>query len=167
MIIVYNSKSGFSSLLADRLGEVLRLEVFDINELRDEYLACDMIFITHIHNDKIAKVNYLNKYDIKLLCVLGAHPYDDEYIKLLKEENNVDSFYYGESGISFRDTSYFDRVKLNFLKRKLKKKYKEGKLSNGEIIFLKKIENDDHRINYNMKFIINWYNEYYRNNQVV
>ena len=72
MLIVYESKTGFTKKYADMLAEKTKLKVFNVKELSKVNNDEEIIFLGWMKVGKIQGLNRVQKYKVKAVCGSGT-----------------------------------------------------------------------------------------------
>ncbi len=132
MIIVYESKTGFTKRYADMFAARTGLKVFRVNELsklkRDE----EIIFFGWMKIGKIQGLNKLRKYNVKAVCGSGtgqtAEP-DNETVIARNKIDGIPFFYLRGGCLPLKELKGMDKIMLSMFLNMLKsRKDKDEKL---------------------------------------
>lgn len=131
MIIVYESKTGFTKKYAEMLSEKTGLKVFPVKELaginRDE----EIIFLGWMKVGKIQGLDKLRKYNVKAVCGSGtgrtAEP-DEKTVIARNKIYNIPFFYLRGGCFPLKELKGFDKIMLSvFIKMLESSKDKDEK----------------------------------------
>jgi len=131
MVIVYESKTGFTKRYADMLSAKTGLKVFGIKELarvnRDE----EVIFLGWMKVGKIQGLDKLQKYNVKAVCGSGtgrtAEP-DTRTVIARNKIENIPFFYLRGGCLPLKELRGMDRILLfMFIKMLKSRKDKDEK----------------------------------------
>lgn len=135
-VVIYKSKTGFTKKYAQWIASELSADIFDVskintNKLRDYDVVIygGSLHAVGINGIQFIKQN-LDKLKNKKIIVFatGASPSRDEVIKKVKNKNFTPEqqenirFFYLRGGFDYSKLNLFDKLLMNFLKMKLKKK---------------------------------------------
>ncbi len=112
--IVYKSNTGHTMQYAKMLSEKLKIPYFTIDEAKNNLRRKDeIVYLGWVCATKICGLRKVeNKYSIKCCGAVGLFPSDENYIKNLKNANNLDKdLFYMQGGL--------DYTKLKGIKRKI------------------------------------------------
>lgn len=132
MIIVYESKTGFTKRYADMLSEKTRQKVFSVKELSKVNQDEEIIFLGWMKAGKIQGLDKLRKYNIKAVCASGtgrtAEPNDETVIASNKIEG-IQFFYLRGGCFPLKELKGMDKIMMSmFLKMLKSRKNKDEKL---------------------------------------
>ncbi len=132
MIIVYESKTGFTKRYADMLAAKTKQKVFHVKELAQVSPDEEIIFLGWIKVGKIQGLNKLRKYNIKAVCGSGtgrtAEPNTEEVLAR-NEIKNIPFFYLRGGCFPLKELKGMDKIMLSlFLKMLKRRKDKDEKL---------------------------------------
>jgi flavodoxin len=123
MVIVYESKTGFTKKYADMLSAKTRLQVFRIKELAKVSQDEDIIFLGWIKVGKIQGLNKLQKYNVKAVCGSGtgrtAEP-DTETVIARNKIEGIPFFYLRGGCFPLRELKGMDKIMLSMFVKMLK-----------------------------------------------
>lgn len=122
MIIVYESKTGFTKRYADMLGAKANLKVFSTKEIskvdRDE----EIIFLGWMKVGKVQGLDKLQKYNVKAVCGSGtgrtAEP-DTETVIARNKIENIPFFYLRGGCLPLKELKGMDKIMLSMFVRML------------------------------------------------
>lgn len=137
MVIVYESKTGFTKRYADMLAAKTGLKIFQAKELSRIDQKEEIIFLGWMKAGKIQGLDKLRKYNIKAVCCTGtgraAEPNDEAVMKRNKIEG-IPFFYLRGGCLPLREMKGMDKFMMSmFLKMIKSQKEKDEKLE--EAIF--------------------------------
>ena len=125
-VIIYKSKTGHTKRYAKILSEELDIPCYSYKEakVRDND---GVIFLSYIYASKIIGLSKaLNKYNVKAIIAVGALAYSNDYLKTLKDANNIDRpFFYLRGGIDYNKLNFFFRKFLPIIGKDIAKDDKE------------------------------------------
>lgn len=159
MVIVYESKTGFTKKYADMLAVKTQLKVFRVKELSKIKQDEEIIFLGWMKVGKIQGLEKLRKYSIKAICGSGtgrtAEP-DTETVIARNKIEGVPFFYLRGGCFPLKDLKGMDKIMLSMFVKMLKnRKEKDEKLEEAIAI----IENGfDGVKEENLKPILQWLN---------
>lgn len=132
MVIVYESKTGFTKRYADMLALKTKLKVFSVKEFLKTNQGEDIIFLGWMKAGRIQGLNKMRKYSIKAVCGSGtgrtAEPTTEEVIVRNKIEG-IPFFYLRGGCFPLKELKGMDKIMLSmFLKMLKKRKEKEERI---------------------------------------
>lgn len=159
MVIVYESKTGFTKKYADMLAVKTQLKVFPVKELSKVKQDEEIIFLGWMKVGKIQGLEKLRRYSIKAICGSGtgrtAEP-DTETVIARNKIEGVPFFYLRGGCFPLKDLKGMDKIMLSMFVKMLKnRKEKDEKLEEAIAI----IENGfDGVKEENLKPVLQWLN---------
>ena len=125
MIIVYESKTGFTKKYADMLSAKTGLKVYHVKELSQININEEIIFLGWMKIGKVQGLKKVRKYKLKAVCGSGtgrtAEP-DPETIITRNKLGNVPFFYLRGGCFPLRDLKGIDRMMMSMFVKTLKKR---------------------------------------------
>lgn len=123
MVIVYESKTGFTKKYAEILAKKTNLKVFRTNELSNVSKEEEIIFLGWMNAGRIQGLNKLRKHKIIAVCGSGtgrtAEPNVDTVIARNKIENTP--FFYLRGGcLPLKELKGMDKIMLSMFVKMLK-----------------------------------------------
>ena len=132
MIIVYESKTGFTKRYADILAARTGLKVFRVNELSKVKRNEDIIFLGWMKIGTIQGLNKLRKYNVKAVCGSGTGRTAEPDTQTVIARNKIEGipFFYLRGGcLPLKELKGMDKIMLSmFLKMLKSRKDKDEKL---------------------------------------
>ena len=123
MIIVYESKTGFTKRYADMLSAKTRLKVFCAKELSKVNRDEEIIFLGWMKVGKIQGLDKLRKYKVKAVCGSGtgrtAEP-DTETVIARNKLQGIPFFYLRGGCFPLREMKGMDKIMLSIFVKMLK-----------------------------------------------
>lgn len=131
MVIVYESKTGFTKRYADMLASKTGLKVLRVKELSKVNQSEEIIFLGWIKAGKIQGLDKLRKHNIKAVCGSGtgrtAEPSPERIIARNKIEG-IPFFYLRGGCLPLRELKGMDKIMMSMFSRMLKsRKDTDGK----------------------------------------
>lgn len=125
MVIVYESKTGFTKRYAEMLAAKLKLNVFSVKEISKVGQQEEIIFLGWMKAGKIQGFDRLQSYNVKVVCGSGtgrtAEPDDQTVIARNKIENRP--FFYLRGGcLPLKELKGMDKIMLSMFVKMLKKR---------------------------------------------
>jgi hypothetical protein len=124
MVIVYESKTGFTKRYADMLAAKTRLKVFRAKELQKVNQEEEIIYLGWMKVGKIQGLDKLRKYNVKAVCGSGtgrtAEPSPEEVIA----DNKIKGmpFFYLRGGcFPLKELKGMDKIMLSIFVKMLKR----------------------------------------------
>lgn len=149
MIIIYNSNAGHTKDYAEMIGKRLNIPYYSYKEIKNKYQDEEVIYMSWIFGGMIMNYNKIRKnYNIKTVIAVGATLSSDEYLKELKEKNNIDNLYYLRGGIEYS--------KLKGIKKKMIKMISNQAIKKGDEKALEIFDNTNHVEEKNIENIIKY-----------
>lgn len=132
MIILYESKTGFTKKYADMLAEKTGLKVFTVKELSKVNSDEEIIFLGWMKAGKIQGLDKLRKHNVKAVCTTGmgqtAEPSTEEVIARNKIEG-IPFFYLLGGCLPLKELKGMDKIMMSmFIKMLKSRKDKDEKL---------------------------------------
>lgn len=125
MVIVYESKTGFTKRYADMLAAKTRLKVFRVIELAKVNQDEEIIFLGWMKIGKIQGLDKLRKYNVKAICGSGtgriAEPNPEEVIARNKI-TGMPFFYVRGGCFPLKELKGIDRIMLTLFVKMLKRR---------------------------------------------
>ena len=125
MVIVYESKTGFTKRYADMLAAKTRLKVFSVKELSKVKQDEEIIFLGWMKVGKIQGLDKLRKYNVKAICGSGtgriAEPNPEEVIAR-NRITGIPFFYVRGGCFPLRELKSVDRIMLSLFVMMLKRR---------------------------------------------
>lgn len=132
MVIVYESKTGFTKKYADMLAEKARLRVFRVNELSEINQDEEIIFLGWMKVGKIQGLDKLRKNNVKAVCGSGTGRTAEPNTKAVLERNKIEGipFFYLRGGcFPLKELKGMDKIMLSlFVKMLNSRKGKDDKI---------------------------------------
>jgi hypothetical protein len=123
MIIVYQSKTGFTKKYADMLSEKSKLKVFPVREIAKIPQDEEIIFLGWMKIGKIQGLNKLRKYNVKAVCGSGtartAEP-DNETVIARNKIENIPFFYLRGGCFPLKELKGLDKIMMSMFIKMLK-----------------------------------------------
>lgn len=135
-IVIYKSKTGFVKKYAHWIAEELLADVFDVSKVNidmlksyDTVIYGGSLYAVGINGVKFI-TNNLNKLKDKKIVVFatGASPVREEVVNEVRDKNFTSEqqkyikFFYLRGGFDYSKLNLFDKLLMNLLKFKLKRK---------------------------------------------
>ncbi len=123
MIIVYESKTGFTKKYADMLAAKTKLDVFPINEISKISQDEEIIFLGWMKVGKIQGLKKLKKHNVKVVCGSGTGQTAEPDIETVIARNKIEDipFFYLRGGcLPLKKIKGMDRIMLSMFIRILK-----------------------------------------------
>ena len=132
MLIVYESKTGFTKRYAYMLAEKTRLKVLRVKELSKVNQDEEIIFLGWIKAGKIQGIDKLRKYNVKAVCGSGTGRTAEPNTEAVTEKNKIKGipFFYLRGGcFPLKELKGMDKIMMSmFLKMLKSRKDKDEKL---------------------------------------
>lgn len=123
MVIVYESKTGFTKRYADMLSAKTGLKVFRVKELASVNRDEEVVFLGWIKAGKIQGLNKSRKYYIKAVCGSGtarnAEP-DAQTVIARNKIENIPFFYLRGGCLPLKEVKGMDKILLSMFVKMLK-----------------------------------------------
>jgi len=116
MVIVYESKTGFTRRYADMLSEKTGIKAFSVKDISriDKYE--EIIFLGWMKVGRIQGLNKLREYNVKFVCATGtartAEP-DTETVMARNHIENIPFFYLRGGCLPLKELRGLDRIMLS------------------------------------------------------
>ncbi len=159
MIIIYESKTGFTKRYADMLAEKAGLKVFRVKELSKVSRGEEIIFLGWMKVGKIQGLDKLRKYNVKAVCGSGTGQTAEPSTEVVIARNRIESipFFYLRGGcFPLKELKGMDKIMLSMFVKMLKNR-KDKDEKNDEAIAI--IENGfDGVKEENLEPVLEWLN---------
>ena len=123
MVIVYESKTGFTKKYADMLGAKTRLEVFPTKEISKINQDNEVVFLGWIKAGKIQGLDKLRKCNVKAVCGSGtgrtAEP-DTETVIVRNKIEGIPFFYLRGGCFPVKKLKGMDKIMMSMFLKMLK-----------------------------------------------
>lgn len=130
MVIVYESKTGFTERYARMLSEKTGLKVFGVNEISKISLDEEIIFLGWIKAGRIQGLNKVRKYNLAAVCgsgtAKGPEP-DAEKMISANRINGIPFFYLRGGCLPLKEIKGMDRILLSLFVKILKSRRDKDK----------------------------------------
>lgn len=128
MIIVYESKTGFTKRYADMLASKTGLKAYRVNELSKVSQQEEIIFLGWMKVGKIQGLSKVLKYNICAACGSGtgrtAEP-DEETVIARNKIDNIPFFYLRGGCLPLKELKGMDKIMLSMFVKMLKSRKDE------------------------------------------
>ena len=132
MIIIYESKTGFTKKYADMLAEKTKLKVLQVKKISNVDKAEEIIFLGWMKAGKIQGLEKLRNYNVKAVCGSGTGRTAEPDAEAVIARNKIESipFFYLRGGcIPLKELKGMDKIIMSmFLKMLKSSKDKDEKL---------------------------------------
>jgi len=160
MIIIYESKTGFTKRYADMLAAKTGLKAFRVKELSKDNRDEEIIFLGWMKAGAIQGLDKLRKYNVKAVCGSGTGRTAEPDTETVIARNKIESmpFFYLRGGcFPLKELKGIDKIMLTmFLKMLKSRKEKDEKLNEAIAI----IENGfDGVKEANLEPVLSWLNK--------
>lgn len=100
MVIVFESKTGFTKKYAEMLAAKTGLKVFHVKELSKAHQKKEILFLGWMKAGKIQGLNRARKYDVKAVCGSGTARTAEPDSKTIIARNKIENvpFFYMRGG---------------------------------------------------------------------
>lgn len=125
MVIVYESKTGFTKRYAEMLSAKTNLKVFQIKELSKVDKDEDIVFLGWMKVGRIQGLNKLRKYNVKAICGSGTGRTAEPNIETIIARNKLEEipFFYLRGGcLPLKSLRGMDRMMMSMFLMTLKKR---------------------------------------------
>ncbi len=123
MVIVYESKTGFTKRYAEMLAAKTGLKVFHVKEISKISQDEEIIFLGWIKVGKIQGLNKVRKYNVKAVCGSGTGRTAEPDVETVVARNNIKGipFFYLRGGcLPLKKMKGMDRIMLSMFVKMLK-----------------------------------------------
>ena len=123
MVIVYESKTGFTKKYAEMLAAKTKLKVFHVKEISKFNKDEDIIFLGWIKVGKIQGLNKVRKYNIIAVCGSGTGRTAEPDVETVVARNKIEGipFFYLRGGcLPLKKIKSMDRIMLSMFVKILK-----------------------------------------------
>jgi len=160
MVIVYESKTGFTKRYAEMLAARTKLRVFQVKEFSKVHHEEEIIFLGWMKVGKVQGLDQLRHYNVKAVCGSGtgrtAEPSLEEVIARNKIEG-IPFFYLRGGCLPLKEMKGMDKIMLSmFVWMLRRRKDKDEKQEEAISIFKNGFDGVEER---NLKPILEWLNE--------
>ena len=125
MVIVYESKTGFTKRYADMLAAKARLKAFRVKELSKVKQDEEIIFFGWMRAGKIQGLQKLRKYNVKAVCGSGAartaEP-DNETVIARNKIEGITFFYLRGGCFPLKELKGMDKIMMSMFVKMLKRR---------------------------------------------
>lgn len=132
MVIVYESKTGFTKRYAEMLAEKTRMKVFWVKEISKVNQDEEIIFLGWMKAGKIQGLDKLRKHNVKVVCASGTGRTAEPNVETVIARNKIEGipFFYLRGGcFPLKKIKGMDKIMLSmFLKMLKSRKDKDEKL---------------------------------------
>ena len=132
MVIVYESKTGFTKKYADMLANKTNLKAYPVKEILKVRPEEDIIFLGWMKAGKIQGLSKIRKYNIKAVCGSGTGKTAEPSAEAIIARNKVEGipFFYLRGGcFPLKELKGMDRILMSMFLRMLKaRKVKEDSI---------------------------------------
>ncbi|ABN54337.1 MAG TPA: flavodoxin domain-containing protein [Hungateiclostridium thermocellum] len=133
MIIVYESKTGFTKKYADMLAEKTKLKAYRVKELPESVKDEEIIFLGWLKAGKIQGLGKARKYNVKAVCASGtartAEP-DEETVIARNKVKGIPFFYLRGGCLPLKELKGMDKILMSmFLKILKSRKEKDERIN--------------------------------------
>ncbi|MGI6403130.1 MAG: flavodoxin domain-containing protein [Oscillospiraceae bacterium] len=134
MVIVYESKTGFTKKYADLLAAKTGLKVFGVKDLATIGPDAEIIFLGWLKAGMIQGLKKVRKYNLKAVCASGTAPTAEPNAQTIMARNKIENipFFYVQGGcLPIKEIKGMDKIMLSIFVSMLKKrKVKDEKTRN-------------------------------------
>jgi hypothetical protein len=159
MVIVYESKTGFTKKYADMLAAKTSLKIFRVKELSKVNKNEEIIFLGWMKVGKIQGLKKLRKYNVKAVCGSGAGRTAEPNTDVVIARNKIEGlpFFYLRGGcFPLKELKGKDKIMLSmFLKMLKSRKDKDEKIEEAIAIIEYGFDGVKEE---NLKPVLNWLN---------
>ena len=131
MVIVYESKTGFTKRYADMLSAKSKLNVFAVKEFCKINQDEEIIFLGWMKVGKIQGLNKMRKYNVIAVCGSGTGRFAEPDTETVIKKNKIEGipFFYLRGGcFPLKELKGLDKIMLSmFIKMLKKRKCKDEK----------------------------------------
>ncbi|NMA65057.1 MAG: flavodoxin domain-containing protein [Clostridiaceae bacterium] len=123
MVIVYESKTGFTKKYADMLAEKTGLKAFPVKEIPKINMYEEIIFLGWMKVGKIQGLDKVRKYNVKAVCGSGTARIAEPSTKEVIARNNIKDlpFFYLQGGcLPLKQLKGIDKILLSMFVKILK-----------------------------------------------
>lgn len=123
MIIVYESKTGFTKRYAEMLAEKTGLKAYHIKELTGANKSDEILFLGWMKAGKVQGLNKLNKNQVKAVCASGIERAVKSSEDAAIARNKIEGlpFFYLRGGcLPLKDLKGMDKILMSMFVKMLK-----------------------------------------------
>ena len=123
MVIVYESKTGFTKRYAEILAAKAGLKVFHVKEISKIDQDEEIIFLGWMKVGKIQGLNKVRKYNVKAVCGSGTGRTAEPDVDTVVARNSIEGipFFYLRGGcLPLKEIKGMDRIMLSMFVKMLK-----------------------------------------------
>lgn len=159
MVIVYESKTGFTKRYAEMLAEKTGLKAYHIKELTGANKSDEILFLGWMKAGKVQGLNKLNKNQIKAVCASGTARAVEPSEEAVIARNKIEGlpFFYLRGGcLPLKDLKGMDKILMSMFVKMLKgRKEKDEELEES----IRNIENGFNGVREeNLDPVLQWLN---------
>ncbi|HEY8421105.1 MAG TPA: flavodoxin domain-containing protein [Thermoclostridium sp.] len=125
MVIVYESKTGFTKKYADMLAAKTGLKAFRVKDISKVSPDEEIIFLGWMKVGKIQGLDKIRKYNIAAVCGSGTGRTAEPDVETILARNNIKNipFFYLRGGcLPLKEIKGMDRILLSMFVRMLKRR---------------------------------------------
>lgn len=141
MVIVYESKTGFTKRYADMLGAKTNFKVYSVKEFSKVGQNEEILFLGWMKVGKIQGLNKLRNYSIKAVCGSGtgrtAEPSTEEVISRNKIEG-LPFFYLRGGCFPMKDLKGLDKIMMSMFVKMLKSSKDKDEKTEEAVVIIEK-----------------------------
>ena len=123
MVIIYESKTGFTKKYANMLATKTKLKVYSVKEISKVNKDEEIIFLGWMKAGKIQGLNKLRKYTLKAVCGSGTARTAEPSTEVVMARNKIEGipFFYLRGGcFPLKELKGMDKIMLKMFLRILK-----------------------------------------------
>lgn len=123
MVIVYESKTGFTKKYAYMLAAKTGLKVFRVNELSNVNPQEEIIFLGWIKAGKIQGINKIRNHNVIAVCGSGTGRNDENDTEAILQRNKIKDipYFYLQGGcLPLKESKGMDKILMSMFVKMLK-----------------------------------------------
>lgn len=140
MVIVYESKTGFTKKYADMLAAKTGLKAFRVKDISKVSPDEEIIFLGWMKVGKIQGLDKIRKYNIAAVCGSGTGRTAEPDVETILARNNIKNipFFYLRGGcLPLKEIKGMDRILLSMFVRMLKRRKDKDERTEESISIIK------------------------------
>ena len=125
MIIVYESKTGFTKRYAEMLAATTGMKLFRLNELSKTDTNEEIVFLGWLKAGRIQGLKRARKFNLKAVCGSGTGSVEDNNAATIISSNKLGKmpFFYAQGGcLPLKDLKGTDKFMMSMFAKMLKKR---------------------------------------------
>ena len=124
MVVVYESKTGFTKRYADMLASKTGMKFYSVKEFLEQKKNDEIIFLGWMKAGQIQGLKKLKNHNVKAVCTSGTAKTAEPDLETVISRNNIHGkpFFYLRGGcLPLKDLKGFDKILMSMFVKMLKK----------------------------------------------